>query len=134
MKTCSAIKANGERCHAWPIRGAEFCINHHPDYAADRVRNGQKGARVAGRGRPSAELRRIQQRVESLAEDAVSGELDKSVAAIAGQLYNISRACIRDLVAAREQEELIARLEKLEEAIEREQNSRSSTTRPYRLS
>jgi hypothetical protein len=38
---------------------------------------------------------------------------------VAGQLLNGARACVRDGLAAREQEELLARLEALEEALER---------------
>jgi hypothetical protein len=37
---------------------------------------------------------------------------------VAGQLLNGARACVRDALAAREQEELIERLEALEEALE----------------
>jgi hypothetical protein len=38
---------------------------------------------------------------------------------VAGQLLNGARACVRDGLAAREQEELVERLEMLEEALER---------------
>jgi hypothetical protein len=54
-----------------------------------------------------------------LAEDVLSGEIERGVGAVAGQLLNGARACVRDALAAREQEEeLIERLEALEEALE----------------
>jgi hypothetical protein len=43
---------------------------------------------------------------------------------VVGQLLNGARACVRDGLAAREQEELVARLEALEEALERNSESR----------
>jgi hypothetical protein len=43
---------------------------------------------------------------------------------VAGQLLNGARACIRDLLAAREQEEMVERLEALEEALERQKAKR----------
>jgi len=48
----------------------------------------------------------------------LSGDIERGVGAVAGQLLNGARACVRDSLAAREQEELVARLEALEEALE----------------
>lgn len=42
---------------------------------------------------------------------------------MAGQLLNGARACVRDALAAREQEELIGRLEGLKGALERQKES-----------
>jgi hypothetical protein len=55
----------------------------------------------------------------------LSGEVERGVGAVAGQLLNGARACVRDGLAAREQEELIGRLEALEEALEA--NARDNT-------
>ena len=51
----------------------------------------------------------------------LSGEVERGVGAVAGQLLNGARACVRDALAAREQEELEARLGRLEEALGRSQ-------------
>ena len=56
----------------------------------------------------------------------LEGEIERGVGAVAGQLLNGARACIRDSLAAREQEELIERLERLEQALEQEQDSGAS--------
>jgi hypothetical protein len=45
----------------------------------------------------------------------LSGEVERGVGAVAGQLLNGARACIRDVLTAREQEELEARITALEE-------------------
>jgi len=48
-----------------------------------------------------------------------SGEVERGVGAVVGQLLGGARACVRDGLAAREQEELISRLEEVEEALAR---------------
>jgi hypothetical protein len=118
MAICSGIRADGGRCGAQAIRSSEYCVNHHPDYEDARRRRNSKGGKRGGRGRPSVELARLQARFEDLAEKVLSSEVERSVGAVAGQLLNGARACVRDGLAAREQEELVARLEALEEGLE----------------
>jgi hypothetical protein len=119
MALCSGIRADGGRCRAQAIGNSEWCFNHHPDYEEQRRRRASKGGKRGGRGRPSVELARLQARFEELAEEVLAGDIERGVGAVAGQLLNGARACVRDGLAAREQEELVARLEALEEALER---------------
>jgi hypothetical protein len=130
MTTCSAIRSNGERCRAWPLNGSEFCLNHEPSRAEDRTRNGRKGNRVAGRGRPTTELKRLQKEFERLAADVEAKRVDRAIGAVAGQLLNGARACVRDTLQAREQEELVGRLERLETALEAANQERLIGRRP----
>jgi hypothetical protein len=118
MALCSGIRVDGGRCHAQAIRDSDWCFNHHPDYEEERRRRASKGGKRGGRGRPSVELARLQARFEDLAEKVLSGDIERGVGAVAGQLLNGARACVRDSLAAREQEELVARLEALEAALE----------------
>jgi hypothetical protein len=120
LARCAATKANGERCKVVAIPDAEWCWSHHPDYEEQRRRRASKGGKRGGRGRPSVELVRLQTRFEDLAEKVLSGDVDRGVGAVVGQLLNGARACVRDGLAAREQEELVARLEALEEGLERD--------------
>jgi hypothetical protein len=115
---CSGITQAGTACKGIPIDGSQWCYVHHPDYAEERKRHGSKGGKRGGRGCPSVELARLQARFEELAEMVLSGDVERGVGAVAGQLLNGARACVRDALAAREQEELVARLEALEEALE----------------
>jgi hypothetical protein len=111
------------------MRNSQWCINHDPDKVEARRRRASKGGKRGGRGRPSVELAHLQARFEDLAEKVLSGEVERGVGAVAGQLLNGARACVRDALAAREQEELVARLEALEEALEA--NARQSKGRGY---
>jgi hypothetical protein len=124
LAKCAAITQAGTSCKGIPIEGSGYCYAHHPDHEQDRRRAARKGGKRGGRGRPSVELSRLQARFEELAEKVLEGEIERGVGAVAGQLLNGARACVRDGLAAREQEELVERLEALEEALERQKGSR----------
>jgi hypothetical protein len=124
MSLCSGIRADGGRCKAQAIADSQWCFSHHPDYEAARRRRASKGGKRGGRGRPTSELARLASRFEELADKVLAGEVERGIGAVAGQLLNGARACVRDGLAAREQEELIVRLEALEEALERNKESR----------
>ncbi len=124
MGKCSAITDKGTRCKALPMRGEEYCYVHHPDHQEERRRHGAKGGKRGGRGRPVAELTRLQKRFEELAEDVLSGQVERARGAVAGQLLNGARACVRDALTAREQEELVERMEVLEQALEQRKDKR----------
>jgi hypothetical protein len=121
MSLCSGIRADGGRCKAQAISGSEWCFNHHPDYEEERRRRASKGGKRGGRGRPTVELARLQSRFEELAEQVLAGGIERGVGAVAGQLLNGARACVRDALAAKEQEEILDRLEELERALEQRQ-------------
>jgi glutathione S-transferase len=118
MTKCSGITQAGTACKGIPIEGSQWCYAHHPDRTNERRRHGSKGGKRGGRGRPVSELARLQRRFEELADKVLAGEVERGVGAVVGQLLNGARACARDALAAREQEELVARLTALEEDLE----------------
>jgi hypothetical protein len=59
-----------------------------------------------------------------LAGQVLSGEVERGVGAVVGQLLAGARACVRDGLAAKEQEELISRLEEVEESLARRKADR----------
>ena len=124
MAKCSGITRTGTACKGIPIDGSQWCYVHHPDHAEERRRHGAKGGKRGGRGRPTTELARLRDRFEELADKVLEGSVERADGAVAGQLLNGARACVRDGLLAREQEELIARLEELEGVLEHK-NKRS---------
>jgi hypothetical protein len=72
-----------------------------------------------------AELHSIRGRIETLVEDLLEGRVDRGDAAVVGQLYNTLIRAISTEMKVREQEELEARLDVLEDALEK-QKDRSS--------
>src|SRR5829696_5436922 len=126
MSLCAGIKADGGRCGAQAMRNSQWCVGHDPEQAEARQRRASKGGRRGGRGRPSVELARLGARFEELADRVLRGEVERGIGAVAGQLLGGARACVRDTVSAREQEELIARLEEIEEALQTRKDRRGA--------
>lgn len=124
MSRCAAIKPDGERCRVSAIEGSEWCWNHDPSHAEERKRHGSRGGKRGGRGRPVSELARLASRFEELADKVLSGEVERARGAVAGQLLQGARACVRDGLTAREQMELTERLEALEVALEQRKGDR----------
>ncbi len=124
MALCSGIRADGGRCRAQAMRNSEWCIGHDPDQAEARRSRASKGGKRGGRGRPSSELARLQRRFEELADMVLAGEVERADGAVAGQLLNGARACVRDSLTAREQEEIIERMEQLEAGLQAQKGSR----------
>jgi hypothetical protein len=121
---CTAITRGGGRCRGVAIDSSGLCYSHHPDYEQDRRRAARKGGKRGGRGRPTGELARLGARFEELADKVLAGEVERADGAVAGQLLNGARACVRDGLSAREQEELIERMEQLEAGLQAQKGSR----------
>ena len=117
MALCSGIKADGGRCRAQAMRGSDYCIGHDPDQADARRRRASKGGKRGGRGRPQAELADIKRRLLSFADDVLAGSIERGTAAVASQVLNVYLRAVSVELKAREQLELIERLETLEAAL-----------------
>jgi hypothetical protein len=124
MAPCSGIRADGGRCKAQAMRNSAYCIGHDPDQAEARRRRASKGGKRGGRGRPIAELGGIKHRLSDLADDVLEGRQDKGVAAVASQVLNVYLRAVSVELKAREQTELIERLEALERALGRDGGGR----------
>ena len=88
MSQCTSITRGGERCKGVAIDASDLCYAHSPSHADARKRAARKGGQRGGRGRPTTELASIKDRLERLAEDVLAGRIDRSDAAVAGQLLN----------------------------------------------
>ncbi len=111
---CSATKRNGEPC-TLPSRGSSgLCWAHDPANAERRRRGQSRG----GKNKPSRELANIKQRLSDLADDVLEEKVDKGVAAVASQVLNVYLRAVSVELKAREQLELIERLETLEGALQ----------------
>jgi hypothetical protein len=124
MALCAGIKADGGRCGAQAMRNSQWCINHDPDKAEARRRRASKGGTRGGRGRPQAELRIIKERLSRLADDLLAGSVERGTAAVASQVLNVYLRAVSVELKAREQLELIERLEILETALEQKGDRR----------
>jgi hypothetical protein len=117
MALCSGIRADGGRCKAQAMRNSAYCIGHDPDQAEARRRRASKGGKRGGRGRPIAELGTLRDENAAIRRRLLEGELAPNVAAVAVQSINTDIRAVGAALKAREQEELIERLEALEEVL-----------------
>jgi hypothetical protein len=97
---------------------AEWCWSHHPNYEQARRRRASKGGKRGGRGRPQAELSEVKSILRGLAGSVLKGTTDRQDAAVVGQLLNTVIRAVSVELKAREQLEVVERLEALEEALE----------------
>jgi hypothetical protein len=111
-------------CKGTPIEGSQWCYVHHPDHADERRRHGARGGKRGGRGRPQVEVNTAKERLWTLAEDTLAGKVDKGVAAVVNQILGTYlRACSVGL-DVEERQELLARIEELEEGLQVGKGSR----------
>jgi hypothetical protein len=118
MSVCSGIRVDGGRCKAQAMRNSEWCINHHPDQAELRRRRASKGGKRGGRGRPITELASLRDENADIRRRLLEGELLPNVAAVAVQSINTDIRAVGAAMKAREQEEILERLQALEQAQE----------------
>ena len=112
---CRGIKRDGEPCSLSANGPDGYCWAHSPRHAEERRRMASR----AGKSKPTRELSGIKQRLWDLADDVLEGRQDKAVAAVASQVLNVYLRAVSVELKAREQMELIERLEALEEQLGR---------------
>jgi hypothetical protein len=118
LAKCAGITQAGTACKGIPIDGSQWCYVHHPDRTDERRRHGSRGGKRGGRGRPVAELHALRDENAQIRRRLLKGELPPNVAAVAVQSINTDIRAVGAAMKAREQEELVERLEGLEEALE----------------
>ena len=116
--------ASGNPCKGVPIAGSQWCYHHHPDNAHKLHARGSKGGKRGGRGRPQAELSNIKTQLQDLADGVLDGHVARADASVVGQLLNVMLRAVQIQLQVREQEELVERLEALEQAIEADRRPR----------
>ncbi len=117
MALCAGIRADGGRCKAQAMRNSQWCIGHDPEQAEARRRRASKGGKRGGRGRPVAELATLRVENADIRERLLEGKLKPGVAAVAVQSINTDIRAVSAALRAREQEELVERMEELERAL-----------------
>jgi hypothetical protein len=126
MARCRFTKRDGSPCKGAATGSNGGCWAHDADYALERKRIARMGGKGGGRGRPrpgSADLVRLQKAFENLAEQVLTGQVDRGNAAVAIQAWGGARSCVVASLKARETEEFEERLA----ALEAEQQGLSSS-------
>jgi hypothetical protein len=119
MNRCRGTKRDNSPCTVTVEPPQNYCWWHDPAHAEQRKQAASKGGKRGGRGRPMTELHSVRAKLETLVEDVLEGRVERSRAAVAGQLYNTLIRSISVELRVKEQLELEARLDELEATLER---------------
>lgn len=125
MVICSGIRADGGRCRAQAMRNSEWCIGHDPHQAEARRRRASKGGKRGGRGRPQVEVNAVKTQLQDLVEGVLGGKIERADAAVVGQVLNVYLRAVSVELQVREQMDLTARLEELENLLAQRDGTQS---------
>jgi hypothetical protein len=106
---------------------SEHCWSHDASFADERRRRASRGGRRGGRGRPSTELTHLRVENADIRKLLKSGDMEPKVASVLIQSLNVDARLISTLLDAREQEELVSRMEELEEMVSQQSEERQAS-------
>jgi hypothetical protein len=92
-------------------------MSHDPDEEEARRDRASRGGRTAGRGRPLTEVGQVKKRLSKLADDVLSGAVERPTGAVVSQIYNVLLRGIDLEIKARELDEIETRLADIEDAL-----------------
>jgi hypothetical protein len=117
---CRANKRDGSPCTA-PATGADgYCWAHDPAHADQRRRMASK----AGKSKGDGEIASLKKQLKDLAAGVLDGSVDRGRAAVANQIHNTLIRAVDQERKLRELEEIAARLEEVEETLQRRKDDR----------
>ncbi len=114
MARCGFVKEDGRPCERIVKASQEYCYSHDPARQGERRRNAARG----GKAKASGEIGRVKANLQALADATLEGAVDKGVAAVTGQIWNIYLAAVRTELKVREVEEIAREVEELRELVE----------------
>ena len=114
MPKCRGTKRDGSQCTATVEPPQSYCWWHDPENAHKRQRAASKG----GKAKASKLTKQLHDLLEDLTTRVVEGTLETSRGAVANQLISTRIRLLDFERRAREQEELVGRLEELERLLE----------------
>jgi hypothetical protein len=112
MSRCNGFKPDGTPCERIVRALQSYCYAHDPAHVKQRRRAASKG----GKGNRSKISKDLHLLLEDLTERVVSGTLEPYPASVAGQLVGVRLRLLEYEQRVKEQDELVARLEALEQA------------------
>ena len=114
MPRCSHTYADSSKCRRIVSAEQKYCYSHDPLRAGERKRNAARG----GKAKASGELGRVKARLQTLADMVEGGQMNRADAAVISQIWGTYLRAVSVELKAREQMELIERLEMLEGSLQ----------------
>ncbi|MBA3473392.1 MAG: hypothetical protein H0T57_09255 [Rubrobacter sp.] len=116
MPRCSGVKRDNSQCERIVGESNAYCFAHDPLRKEERSANASK----AGKGNRSKVSKDLHTLLEDLTERVVGGGLEPYPASVAGQLVGVRLRLLEYERKLKEVEEIDARLEELEVALEKQ--------------
>ena len=113
MPRCVGIKRDGGRCTTIVKPPQTHCYQHDPERAEERKRNASRAGRSGSR-----EIKDLKRRISEVIDAVLEGSQERGQAAVAIQGFNALRGVLELERKIREQEEILERLEALEQTRE----------------
>jgi hypothetical protein len=111
---CSHTYEDSSQCRRIVSAEQRYCYSHDPLRAGERRRNAARG----GKAKASGELGRVKARLQTLADMVEEGQMNRADAAVISQIWGTYLRAVSVELKAREQMELIERLEMLEGSLQ----------------
>lgn len=109
--TCKGTKRDGTPCTLPSNSQNGLCWAHDPKNAERRRRGQSRG----GKAKASGEIRDLKKQLEDLVEDVRAGRMERGDAVVINQILNTRARLIELERKVREQDEVLARIEALEQ-------------------
>ncbi len=120
MPRCNGSKPDGTPCERIVAASQSYCYSHDPARSEERHRDARKAAKC----KPNREIQDIKTMLSELAENVLEGSVGRSDAAVVSQILNVCLRAATVELKVREQEELVERMERLEETLEANKRDR----------
>jgi predicted RNA-binding Zn ribbon-like protein len=120
---CAAVKADNSQCERIVGDRSQYCYSHDPTRKEQRRAAASKAGKVKAALSTPAELREVKARLKELADEVLSGKAARADASVAAQVLGVYLKAVSVELKAREQAELVERLEELEDVLNRKDAS-----------
>jgi hypothetical protein len=115
MTRCIGVKPDGALCKGIASHGSDYCPAHDPAREEARRRSASKAAR----SKPGREISDLKSQLETLAEAVLAATVEPKVGAVVTQILNARLKLIELERRIKETDELEAKIEQIQEALER---------------
>ncbi len=116
MPRCAGFKPDSSQCERIVDDRSKYCYSHDPTRKEQRRRAASKAGKAKG---PGGELAEIKASLRKLADDVLSGDAARADASVVSQVLGVYLKAVSVELKVREQEEILGRLEELEDALNR---------------
>ena len=117
---CAGTTRDGRQCTAIVRPPQTYCYQHDPARSEERRRNASRAGKSVG----AREIRDLKKRISLVIEAVLEGSQDRGRAAVAIQGFNALKSVLELERKVKEQEEILERIESLEQSAEAKGGSR----------